>query len=345
MPNPKRLPRVGLSIRYDWPMRFPVSRRALLLFGASGAGLSLLSGCGVRLDTPPDVPTLDETNQLRNRIARILAATTAGDTDPETAGEDLQKLRTAIGPAWSPPTEVATEAPPSEKPRTYIAAAEVVSTAVFTALPTLGSTLIPVLVDVATGLALTAGAEEHAKIIRDADALIRDSRQPSPDSALGEPEAAKDSGSPDEQGPTADDSTASPMWNEILDQARAASYGYERLAVNFDSKSRERKRAVARLESLGSLAGEMLEKLGEKNADAGAPSWKLDPSPTDPATAKELALSLEDGLAAAILPWLQTDTRAALRLWESAQARMVFASPQVLRYSYSEDSGTAEAQK
>lgn len=69
------------------------------------------------------------------------------------------------------------------------------------------------------------------------------------------------------------------------------------------------------------------------------------PHPTDPETAKELALALEDGIAAALLPWLQTDTRAALRLWESARTRTVFASPQVLRYTYSGDSGEAEAQK
>ncbi|GAA1561844.1 hypothetical protein [Brevibacterium picturae] len=325
-------------------MRFPVSRRALLLFGASGASLGLLSGCGVRLDTPPDVPTLDETNRLRNRIARILAATTAGDNDPETAGEALQKFRDAIGPVWSPPTEMATEPPPSEEPRTYIAAAEVVSTAVFTDLPNLGSGLNPVLVDVATGLALTAGTKD-AEIIRSSDALIRKSRTTSPVGASGETESAKATDSADEQVPTADESTAPPMWNAILNQARAASYGYERLAVNFDAKSRERQRAVARLESLGALAGEMLEKLGEKNADPGAASWKLDPSPTDPETAEDLALSLEDGIAAALLPWLQTDTRAALRLWESARTRAVFASPQVLRYTYSGDSGEAEAQK
>lgn len=325
-------------------MRSPVSRRALLLFGASGASLSLLSGCGVRLDTPPDVPRLDETNQLRNRIARILAATTAGDEDPETAGEDLQKLRDAIGPVWSPPTEMATESPPSEEARTYTAAAEVVSTAVFTDLPTLGSSLVPVLVDVATGLALTAGAEDTG-IIRDADALIRDSREAGRDDASGKPETAKDTNSPDDQTPTADGSAATEKWNAILDQARAASYGYERLAVNFVRKSRERKRAVARLESLGSLAGEMLEKLGEKHAVPDAPSWKLDPSPTDPETAKELALSLEDGVAAVLLPWLQTDARAALRLWESARTRMFFANPQVLRYSYSGDPGEAKTQK
>ncbi|HCG55186.1 MULTISPECIES: hypothetical protein [Brevibacterium] len=325
-------------------MRFPVSRRALLLVGASGASLSLLSGCGVRLDTPPDVPTLDETNQLRNRVARILAATTAGDDDPETAGEDLQKLRDAIGPVWSPPTEIATESPPAEEPRTYIAASEAVSTAVFTAVPTLGSGLIPVLVDVATGLALTAGAE-HAEIIRSADALIQDSRRSGRDDVSGEPESATASGSSDAGSPRAEDSTAVSMWNAILDQARAASYGYERLAVNFDAKSRERSRAVARLESLGLLAGEMLENLGEKNADPGAPAWTLNPSPTDPEAAKELAGSLEDNLAAALLPWLHSDPRAAVRLWESARTRTVFASPQVLRYSYSGGSGEAEARK
>ncbi|MDN5792396.1 MAG: hypothetical protein L0H22_04970 [Brevibacterium aurantiacum] len=115
--------------------------------------------------------------------------------------------------------------------------------------------------------------------------------------------------------------------------------------MNFDAKSRQRKRAVARLESLGSLSGEMLEKLGEKNAEPGAPAWKLDPTPTDSETAEELALSLEDGVAAALLPWLQTDARAALRLWESARARAVFAHPQVLRYSYSGNTGEAEAKR
>lgn len=326
-------------------MRFPVSRRSLLLFGASGASLSLLSACGLRLDTDPDVPTLDETNRLRNRIARILAATSPGDSDPETAGEDLQKLRDAIGPVWAPPTEVATEPPPSEESRTYSDAAEVVSTAVFEAIPTLGSTLTPVLVDVATGLALTAGAQDRA-IVATADDLVRDSRTPDDSRASAGPSGSGPSGESTQSGrPEADDSTAPPMWNAILNQARAAAYGYERLAVNFDAKSRERKSAVARLESLGSLAGEMLEKLGEKNAEPGAASWNLDPSPTDAATAKELALSLEDGIAAAILPWLQMDGHATLRLWESARARMVFASPQVLRYSYSGDSGEAEAKE
>ncbi|MDN6123170.1 MAG: hypothetical protein L0I80_04770 [Brevibacterium sp.] len=325
-------------------MRFPVSRRALLLLGASGASLGLLSGCGVRLDAPPDVPTLDETNRLRNRIARILAATTAEDTDPETAGEDLHKLRAAIGPVWAPPAEIATEPPPTEEPRTYIDAAEVVSTAVFDAVPTLSSALIPVLIDVATGLALTAGTE-HAEIIRSADALIRDSHESGRAGASGEPGSATEPNGPAVPSPSAEDSTAAPRWNAILDQARAAAYGYERLAVNCEAKSRQRKRAVARLESLGSLSGEMLEKLGEKNAEPGAPAWKLDPTPTDSETSEELALSLEDGVAAALLPWLQTDARAALRLWESARARAVFAHPQVLRYSYSGNTGEAEAKR
>lgn len=143
----------------------------------------------------PDVPTLDETNQLRNRIARILAATTPGDKDPETAGEALQKFRDAIGPVWSPPSEMATEPPPTEEPRTYIAAAEVVTTAVFTDLPTLGSGLIPVLVDVATGLALTAGTKD-AEIIRSSDALVRESRSSSPADSSAEPGTAEATESP-----------------------------------------------------------------------------------------------------------------------------------------------------
>ena len=134
------------------------------------------------------------------------------------------------------------------------------------------------------------------------------------------------------------------MFNTILDQARAAAYGYERLAVNFSAKSTERKGALARLESLGSLAGEMLEALGEEQADPNASAWKLDPTPTDAGSAKELALTLEDGVASAILPWLANDPAAILRLWESARTRTVFSAPQPLRYSY-DDSGQAEAKK
>ncbi|MBR7503657.1 hypothetical protein KCW65_26605, partial [Mycobacterium tuberculosis] len=88
--------------------------------GAAGAGLGLLSGCGLRLDTPPEIPTLDASQELRNRIARILAEASVTDGDPETAGEDLQKLRDAIGPVWAPPSELATEPPPTEQPRSYL---------------------------------------------------------------------------------------------------------------------------------------------------------------------------------------------------------------------------------
>ncbi|GAA1852810.1 hypothetical protein [Brevibacterium marinum] len=325
-------------------MRFPVSRRSLLLFGASGASLSLLSGCGLRLDTGPDVPTLDDTDRLRNKVARILDATTPDGSDTDTAREDLQKLRKAIGPIWSPPSQMATDPPPTEKSRTYIQAAEAVTEEVFSALPSLSPPLIPVLVDAATGLAVTAGAEDSG-ILRSCESLIRDSR-----ASVGGSPADRASEQSTETAPSAE--TPQPagapgpqVWNAILDRARAASYGYERLTVMFDAKSPQRRRGVARLESLGSLAGEMLEKLGETDADPGAPAWNLDPSPTDPATAEELALNLEDGLAAALLPWLRSDGSAALRLWESARARTVFTIPQVLRYSYPGESGEAEAKK
>ena len=314
-------------------MRSPLSRRALLLLGASGAGAALLSGCGLRLDTPPDVPTLDATEQLRNRIAAILEATTAADDDPETAGEDLQKFTAAIGPIWSPPSEMATEPPPSEGPRTYVEAAEEISSAVFEATAALDPSLAPVLVDVATGLTLTAGTVK-AQIVSTADELIRDSRD----------SGSRDSGSAD----TSDEGEGediSKSWKAVLDQARAASYGYERLAVNFDSKSPERKSAVARLESLGSLTGEMLEKLGESKTGQGAPAWRLDPSPTSADTARELALNLEDALASAILPWLQADSLATLRLWESARARTAFAAAQALRFTSPGDGGDAEAEQ
>ena len=315
-------------------MRFPVSRRSLLLLGTGGASLSLLSACGLRLDTPPDVPTLDESQKLRNRIAGILAATSAEAKDPDTAGEDLQTFRDAIGPEWSPPSQQATHPPASEEPRTYVQAAEAISTLVFEAIGQLGSGLIPVLTDVATGLALTAGTKKPT-IISTADALLRDSRESGAEDAGEQPSASE----------RAADSATRATWNEILDQARAASYGYERLAVNFKTKSRERKGAVARLESLGSLAGEMLEHLGQEKADPDAPAWKLDPIPANGDSARELALNLEDSLSAALLPWLQNNAAATLRLWESARARTLFSDPQVLRYSYSKNSGAAEVSK
>lgn len=315
-------------------MRFPVSRRSLLLSGSSAASLVLLSACGLRLDTDPDIPTLDAAQELRNRIARILAATSPGAGDPDSAGEDLQKFRDAIGPEWAPPSGYATEAPHSESERTFLQAAEVVAQSVFDAKTRLGSGLIPVLADVATGLTLIAG-EKKAELISGADDLIRAGREEADDSD------DEGSGGSDAEGSDAQVK----VWNAILNQSRAAAYGYERLAVNFEKKSPERRGALDRLESLGSLSGEMLERLGEKNADPGASAWKLDPSPTDADTAGQLALNLEDGLVSALLGWLDTDTSAILRLWESARARTVFARPQPLRFSYSGDSGDAEAKK
>ena len=325
-------------------MRSPLSRRSLLLFGASGVSLGLLSGCGLRLDSEPEVPKLDATEQLRNRIARVLAATTPGDGDPETAGEDLQKFRDAIGAEWAPPSELATEPPPTEDARSFIEAAEVVSQSVFEASSQLDSALIPVLSDVATGLSLTAGTKKP-ELIGTAEELIRQSRKDVADDGDAQTASTESAADGDNAAGNDEDTDTQDAYNAILNQARAAAYGYERLAVHFETKSAERRGAIDRLDSLGSLSGEMLENLGEKNADPNASAWKLDPSPTDAASARELALNLEDALAAAILPWLQTETAGILRLWESARARTIFAAPQPLRYDYSGDSGEAEAQQ
>ncbi|MGC3020130.1 hypothetical protein [Brevibacterium sp. FAM 24630] len=334
-------------------MRFPVSRRVLLTTGVSGMSLSLLTACGLRIDSDPDIPTLDSTQQLRNRIARILDAASPGSGDPETAGEDLADFKTAIGPEWNPPTEFATDPPPTEESRPFVDAAEVVLKAVFSASSPLGSGLIPVLADVATGLALTAGTK-RPELIDTADDLIRTGREDMSDRA--QPSAAAEDAEGGEDGEGSEDGNGSgdspsggaedrqAMFNAILNQSRAAAYGYERLAVNFPVKSSQRMRALARLESLGALSGEMLELLGEKQADPNASAWKLEPTPTDAESAKELALNLEDGVAASVLPWLDGDASAILRLWESARARTVFAAPQPLRFSY-DDPGRAEATK
>src|SRR5699024_11328970 len=107
------------------------------------------------------------------------------------------------------------------------------------------------------------------------------------------------------------------MSNATPNQSRAAAYGYERLAGSCESKSAKRRGALARLESLGSLSGEMRGLLGEDKADPNASAWRLAPAPTDARTAEALAVGLEDGLASALLPWLAEDTSAILRLWES----------------------------
>ncbi|UVI34847.1 hypothetical protein [Brevibacterium spongiae] len=324
-------------------MRFPVSRRVLLTAGVGGVSLGLLTACGLRIDSDPDIPTLDSTQQLRNRIARILDATSPGSGDPATAGEDLADFTAAIGPVWAPPAEFATEPPPTAEERTFVEAAEVVLKAVFEAAPQLGSGLIPVLSDVAVGLTLTAGTKKP-ELITTADDLIRTGRE----DMAGADNSSKDSsgGSDSSDGDGSDDGTQDrqAMFNAILNQSRAAAYGYERLAVNFETKSPERTRALDRIESLGSLSGEMLELLGEDGADPNASAWKLDPTPVDAASAKELALNLEDGVAASVLPWLDGEPAAILRLWESARARSGFAAPQPLRFTY-DDSGQAEATK
>ncbi|WP_198587520.1 hypothetical protein, partial [Brevibacterium epidermidis] len=241
-------------------MRFPVSRRGLLTAGVGGLSLGLLTACGLRLDQDPEIPTLDSTQQLRNRLARILDSTSPGSGDPETAGEDLADFVAAVGPVWNPPTEFATEAPPTEEERTFVQAAEVASRAVFEASSSVGSGLIPVLSDVATGLALLAGTKKP-EIISTADELIRAGREELDQSKNEKPKKSQSA----DEGDESDEKQAdrSKVFNAILNQSRAAAYGYEQLAVNFDSKSRERKSALARLESLGALSGEMLELLGE----------------------------------------------------------------------------------
>ena len=312
--------------------------RSLLTAGVSGASLGLLTACGLRLDADPEVPELDSSQALRNRIARILSATSPGSGDPETAGEDLAAFVAAIGPVWSPPTELATEPAPSEDARTFAEAAATVSRAVFESASELGSGLIPVLSDVAMGLTLVAGDDE---LIGTADELIRASRDEAADTAATP--SGEDASGGSGEGDSASEGDRQAMFNAILNQSRAAAYGYERLAVNFDSKSAKRTGALARLESLGSLSGEMLGLLGQDNADPNASAWRLDPTPTDARSAEELALDLEDGLASALLPWLTEDTSAILRLWESARTRTVFAQPQPLRFAYDDSDGSPSA--
>src|SRR5699024_10305798 len=159
-----------------------------------------------------------------------------GSGDPDTAGEDLPAFVAAIGPVWSPPTELATEPAPTEDARTFVEAAETVSRAVFESASELGSGLIPVLSDVAMGLTLVAGDDE---LIDTADELIRASREEAADTAAtpsGEGDS-EDSGGDDSAG----EADRQAMLNAILNQSRAAAYGYERLAVNFESKSAKRR--------------------------------------------------------------------------------------------------------
>src|SRR5699024_1498079 len=154
---------------------------------------------------------------------------------------------------WSPPTEFATEPAPTEDARTFVEAAETVSRAVFASASDLGSGLIPVLSAVAMGLTLVAGVGE---LIETAGALTG-ARRAGAGGAAAPPSGEggrADSGGADSAGEAARQA----MLNAILNQSRAAAYGYERLAVNFESKSAKRRGALARLESLGSLSGEML---------------------------------------------------------------------------------------
>src|SRR5699024_7910091 len=159
------------------------------------------------------------------------------------------------------------EPAPTEDERTFAEAAAPVSRAVFESASELGSGLIPVLSDVAVGLTLLAG-EKDSELIGTADELIRASREEAADTAAT-PSGEDDSGDSGE-GDSASEEDRQAMFNAILNQSRAAAYGYERLAVNFDSKSAKRTGALARLESLGSLSGEMLGLLGQDNADPNA---------------------------------------------------------------------------
>lgn len=327
-------------------MRFPLTRRSALLTGVAGIALTALCACGLRIDADPVVPDLDTTDRLRNRIARILAATTPQPDDPESAGTDLPQLIAAIGPVWAPPTELAAEPAPTEPARTFAAAAAEVSQAVLPSVASLRTDLAPVLVDAAIGMVLIAGSVDRS-LVAAAHAALEKAAIAAPSGASAAPSRGADRAEePAGSGSDETDAGASApaeARSHLLQAARAAEFGYETLAPRFPPKSTLRTTALDRVTSLEAVAGDTLAAMADSGDDVPRdhPSWTLDPEPTTDAAARTLAARLEDGIAAALLPHLGGNARSALHLWNSARARAAFSSPQALRYTYSDAASTS----
>lgn len=341
----------------------PRSRRAVLGLGLLGA-VSGLTACSLRLDVPPDVPTPDALDTLRNDVARVLAATQAPIAGGDPA--DLDALRAAAGPEWAPPTELVTPtASPTPESYGFADGLGAVAELVLDRLPEViggpagqadsaGGRGLAALVDIAVGAVLAlapADAERAAALGGRLAALPENAPDPAGPGAGAEAPTGTATDEPEQDGADAEpesDTSATPLVPGLEGFVRAcyqAAYGYERLAVFHDAEdaygefARDR---ITRLDDAAIQGNELRETAGAGTV-ANEPAWRVDPAPVDAASALETAAALEDLVAAAALGLFETpgaEYLGAAQLWMSADARARAGQRQLLRYRIT-DASTA----
>ena len=272
-----------------------LTRRALLGVGAAGLAAAV-TGCSIRLDRDPQLPAFTRADEVRNTVAQILAATTADGADAAV----LNELSTAVGPVWTPPAELATAPPPTEPPREFREALSEIVTEVTQNFTDLTGPVTGTLLDVATGALLVLGTPSE---LDDARTKLAEPDPAPPAPANASPGAAGADG-----GAASQETAEHPLAAYTL-ACYQGSYGYERLAVHTDKDSDFGIAARARVESLALTAEEIavfLPQLLGQQAPTDQAAWQLQIDPVDESSAHELAVLLEDSLAAALADVFRT---------------------------------------
>lgn len=297
-----------------------VGRRTVLGLGLASA--LALSGCGLRLDSPPQPPTPNSTDMLRNEIAGMLAATTASGGEATVLGT----LRTAVGPIWTGSTASHTSQSPSATARRvgFQAGMQRVAETVAEGADSLSGSLAAVLGDVAVGAGLQLTGDSAAAVDSEFSALTPQPTASSPATTAG-------SASPND----ADASLAA-----FVRTCFQASYGYQRLAVFVPAASDYGRSARSRLDSLAfaATAGNSLLRQAGTAIQGDQPAWTLPAQVNSESSARALAVKLESAVADAALPLFSHKSTAPFalgQLWNSAQARAQAGEKQTLRYTIS----------
>lgn len=305
-------------------------------FLALTAAVALTSGCGIRVDSPPELPTLSPTDMVRNRVARILENTQA--TGEETSVRD--RLSKAVGPVWAPPSELATESPSPEPQRNFKDALTEIHSAITGDFTSLAGATSATLADVAVGAALVLLRDfkaEERKLTESFSPVVSPTPAPEQNSEDDKADTRKDE-SEDEDGQKTDGLA------EFISACHKSSYAYQRLAVFEDEKSPYGMFVRDRHDLLAHAAEEarsFATSVGVENLPANKPAWQL---PSDPRDTKKLAIEAEN-LLTATLPNVFTFTHPqdpqtekevhafALRhLYESARATQKAGKFELLRF-------------
>lgn len=306
-----------------------LGRRSFLTLTAA---IAVTSGCGIRIDSDPELPTLSPTDTVRNRVAKILKNTQA--TGDQASIRD--RLSKAVGPVWAPPSELATESPSPEPQRDLKDALTEIHSTITGDFPNLAGATSATLADVAVGTALVLLRDftaDERKLTGSFSPVINPT--PGPENNSGN--QGDDEGD-DEEGQKTDGLAG------FISACHKSSYAYQRLAVFEDKKTPYGMFVRDRHDLLAHAAEEarsFAASVGADNLPANKPAWQL---PSDPHDTKKLAVEAES-LLTATLPNLftfaypkdpQTEKEVhafALRhLYESARATQKAGKFELLRF-------------